>query len=285
MKLIFFRKLIFFLFTLFSLTSLCYGQQNKKDKESPFELNLFADTAIFTIGTAETFTSLLIPKIYNFEKRADNLQHDLDDLNSAERKFARQYSKALDLSGDVACGAGLVFPAGVFAAAYLNKSLSGNELVKTAVMYAQSFLLTQGTSGLLKMAVLRTRPFMYFDNWEEAGAENGDAHFSFPSSHVADTFCAATFVSYTFWQYFPDSKWKWGVIASSYTIAAGTGILRVLSGNHFPTDVLAGAAIGSFFGFAVPFVHKKIIPALNNKDKGLTSINAGINSLSFTFKF
>jgi membrane-associated phospholipid phosphatase len=39
--------------------------------------------------------------------------------------------------------------------------------------------------------------------------------------------------------------------AGGTLLAAATGVFRVLSGNHFPTDVLAGAAVGSLTAVAV----------------------------------
>ena len=45
------------------------------------------------------------------------------------------------------------------------------------------------------------------------------------------------------------------MIAGSLSLAVATGVQRILSGNHFITDVLAGAAIGSLTGFVVPFLH------------------------------
>ena len=38
--------------------------------------------------------------------------------------------------------------------------------------------------------------------------------------------------------------------------AAAVGTLRVAAGRHFPTDVLAGAALGSLIGWLIPTVHR-----------------------------
>jgi len=38
-------------------------------------------------------------------------------------------------------------------------------------------------------------------------------------------------------------------------MAIGVAALRLSSGNHFFTDVLAGAAIGCSVGFLVPYLH------------------------------
>ncbi|MDR0411846.1 MAG: phosphatase PAP2 family protein [Treponema sp.] len=43
-----------------------------------------------------------------------------------------------------------------------------------------------------------------------------------------------------------------------YTLAAEIASMRIVSGSHFLTDVLTGAAIGSFHGWIIPFLHKRI---------------------------
>ncbi|GHU12114.1 hypothetical protein FACS1894151_11740 [Spirochaetia bacterium] len=61
----------------------------------------------------------------------------------------------------------------------------------------------------------------------------------------------------TFMQEFPESKWKFPVIIGSYTLAAGVASMRILSGSHFLTDVFVGAAIGSLYGWVIPWLHLK----------------------------
>ena len=39
-------------------------------------------------------------------------------------------------------------------------------------------------------------------------------------------------------------------------LPAVVGYLRVRAGRHFPTDVIAGYAIGGAIGYLVPFLHK-----------------------------
>lgn len=41
-----------------------------------------------------------------------------------------------------------------------------------------------------------------------------------------------------------------------YAGAAAVSTLRVVAGKHFPTDVVAGAALGSGIGWLVPTVHR-----------------------------
>ena len=124
-------------------------------------------------------------------------------------------------------------------------------------MYAESLGLTYAIVNTLKDNIRRDRPYTYFDESEMTQYLCDDRWDSFPSGHTSAAFCGATFSSYLFTQIYPDSKWTVPFIAGAYTLAAGTAALRMASGKHFMTDVLVGAAIGSFSGFIVPFLHRK----------------------------
>lgn len=44
---------------------------------------------------------------------------------------------------------------------------------------------------------------------------------------------------------------------TSLTLAAMTGYARVKAGKHYPTDVIAAAAVGFAIGYLIPTLHKK----------------------------
>ena len=96
---------------------------------------------------------------------------------------------------------------------------------------------------------------MYFECFPAAS----DFHRSFPSGTAALAFLPAAFISVTFSTEFPKSPWKIPVIVGLYAMAAGIGATRIFNGTHFLTDVLAGAAIGIFFGWLIPTFHYAII--------------------------
>ena len=85
---------------------------------------------------------------------------------------------------------------------------------------------------VLKPLIDRTRPYYVLD-YTPLIPPVGDP--SFPSGHTSASFAAATAI-------YAINK-KWGIAA--YVFAAVMGFSRLYLGVHFPTDVLAGALVGT----------------------------------------
>ena len=129
-------------------------------------------------------------------------------------------------------------------------------IVTTGMMYTESVLLAIGVKGTLKGLFPRYRPYMYGPNPPGELLEDDDRYLSFPSGHTTMAFTGASFLTYVFLTKYPDSKLKIPVIVGSILIATTTATMRVLSGQHFITDVLAGAVIGTTCGLIVPLIHR-----------------------------
>lgn len=90
-------------------------------------------------------------------------------------------------------------------------------------------LLTYGIVGALKLGVVRERP-------------DGSDMMSFPSAHSAAAACMAAVL----WKrYGPEA----GIPAAA--LASFVAASRIQIGRHFPSDVIAGLAIGAACGMAV----------------------------------
>jgi undecaprenyl-diphosphatase len=178
-------------------------------------------------------------------------KRDRDDVNPFDRPFMFSYNRPLDMVSDYGVYSMLLLPA----LSVVPNIRDPGTLLTYGVMYAEAFAFTVGTVVLLKNAIIRYRPYMYADG-VPSGKED-DYHNSFPSGSTAYAFLGAGFVSATYSREFPESRWKIPVIAGSYTLATGVASMRILSGSHFLSDVLAGAAIGTLCGWLVPAFHKR----------------------------
>lgn len=83
-------------------------------------------------------------------------------------------------------------------------------------------------------------PFKGFGNFE---------YRAFPSIHTASAFGVATVYTLETSRRAPRATWLVAPIA--YAVAAGPGISRMYTGQHWASDILAGAAMGTLAGVLV----------------------------------
>lgn len=113
-----------------------------------------------------------------------------------------------------------------------------------AIAVLLSFLLSGVLAQILKKNFSMPRPRVVFDasvynNFIEGVTVTG--HHSFPSGHTATAF-ALVFTMLLFMK----SNWsKWGLVF----LAFGVAYSRVYLGQHFLSDVIAGASIGMLCGY------------------------------------
>ena len=119
-----------------------------------------------------------------------------------------QYAPAAVMVGMKACG-------------YKGRSTWGRMLVSDAFSVAAMAAMVNG----VKYSVQRLRPDL-------------SAYNSFPSGHTATAFMTATMLHKEY-----EGRSPWFSIGG-YSLAALTGVSRVLNNRHWLTDVIAGAAIG-----------------------------------------
>jgi hypothetical protein len=105
-------------------------------------------------------------------------------------------------------------------------------------------LLTQTS----KLATARLRP----DGWASGGRGTTDSHMSFWGGHSAIAFSVAAGATQVA-RLRGRPGWRWLALAS-FAGAAATGWLRVAGDRHWATDVVAGAAVGTAAGLAVPLL-------------------------------
>ena len=105
---------------------------------------------------------------------------------------------------------------------------------KQAIFIGETFLVSAFVTTALKHSIKRERPFDTYSDIDNATSAPG---YSFPSGHTSTAFATATSLSMAY----P----KWYVIAPSFVWASALGYSRMHLGVHYPTDVFAGALVGS----------------------------------------
>ncbi len=229
-----------------------YSESDCSSK-NPFALSFAKEFALLGIGIALSGSDLILDNMMHINRQEyDGEIYDKDDVNAFDRFFMHGYSKSLHAVSNITLASLLVSPA-------LLAPLSDRSLWLTeGVMYAETLLIANGLKELTKLCVTRIRPYMYYgiDSAPDDKIADGDFASSFFSGHSTMAFASASFLSYTFCSLFPDSSLKIPVVAGSFSLAALTAVLRVLGGNHFATDVITGAVVGTSVGFLVPFLHR-----------------------------
>lgn len=138
-------------------------------------------------------------------------------------------------------------------AVYAGGKLAGSrDVAELGLHTTEAVLIADGLTGVIKMAAGRNRPSLDPDHpyhFHFLGGFEGDPHRSFPSGHTTSAFAAAAAASEEVGQLWPHQKW-WvrGVL---YGSAGLVGISRVYNNAHWASDVVVGAAIGSFTGWKV----------------------------------
>lgn len=111
---------------------------------------------------------------------------------------------------------------------------NNREMRENSLYVASSTAISYGVTLLIKHFVKRPRPFIKNIN---ITAVYRAGSTSFPSGHTSTSFATATALSIAY----P----KWYVIVPAYLWAGSVSYSRMYLGEHYPTDVAAGALIGA----------------------------------------
>lgn len=129
-----------------------------------------------------------------------------------------------------------------------------------AVHTTEAVVVGVVTAGALKVLLGRARPYMSADtnpgNFGFARGLRGKAYQSFPSGHSTTSFAVAAAMTAETSEWWPRSRWIIGPIL--YGGATLVGLSRMYDDKHWASDVVLGAAIGTFAGLkTVRFNHTR----------------------------
>lgn len=158
---------------------------------------------------------------------------DAGVLEEIQEGYGGAWGTFLDATNELGGPRMAVPVTGLFAASLLTHDDRFQEAAFTSF---EAWLYAGGVSGGLKFLFGRFRP--------ESGADAHrfspfSGHASFPSGHTT-----AVFAIMTPWLVYYPHPATYGLLV----LATGTATARIARNKHWPTDVLAGAALGVFMG-------------------------------------
>ena len=227
---------------------------------------LFTRRDLWAAGafTAATFISIPLDR-----RAADRLQAPGSQSNRFMHHQATN-ARLIAQPGSIIIGGGL----------YAIGRLSGNKRMADLGLHGtEAIAVGLGTVTVLKTLAGRARPYVNLDdpgNFNFGRGLRQEDYRSFPSGHTVMAFSAAAAVTSETTHWWPKTRWLIG--PAMYGGASVVGLSRMYNNKHWMSDVLVGAALGTFSGLKVVRYHHSH-PG-NRIDKWLLAASVTPNGVS-----
>lgn len=167
--------------------------------------------------------------IFVFDLHSQNI--DIRVLENINLNRSRDFDPTFQFFSNSVNTVTIATPIIVYSAGLIGKN---KDVKSRGIVMMESIIVSTVVSKSMKYIINRERPFVTYPYLEKA-SDGGSP--SFPSGHTEAAFATATSLSLAF----P----KWYVIVPSYIYAGSVGYSRMHLGVHYPSDVLAGALVGT----------------------------------------
>jgi membrane-associated phospholipid phosphatase len=179
-------------------------------------------------------------------------QCDPSTLNALDRPFAGRYHPGWTTAGTATAAAVIALPVPLLLALESPKHAAND-----AVVVAESVMFASALGVVFETGVRRPRPFLYSDAAPLTVRNETNGSLSFFSGHTADSFAATFALWRTLDRLDVRPRWKYLVFGAGLAGSTFVGVSRVASGDHFPTDAIVGAGVGTCVGLIVPALHSR----------------------------
>jgi membrane-associated phospholipid phosphatase len=222
-------------------------------EKSPFVFSWPRESVLLTTGVAAQILGR-----YRVDHMRPAGPEDLrrSEIPYWERWAAGTYSPAADLASDVfAVGVG---GSAVFVGVW-NAGWDGSPwrpVLEDLLILSEALAWSSAVNLNVRATRLHPRPFVYGTKAPAAERAEPQAAGSFYSGHASEAFLGAVYLATVYPLRHPEFEHRGWLWAGSLTAATAAAALRVAAGKHFPSDVLAGAAMGSLIGLGFAQLHR-----------------------------
>ena len=243
------KKLCCFCITLLIIIQISAQTDHSHDV---YDLDLKNDLILMGGGIALTVLGDVMLRKADKPNLEEIANLNVSDLWSIDRNATTNFSKTAERTSDIILYTSAALPFTLYA---LDKT-KGEEL-EVLMMTLETFLITNGTTNIVKALTQRYRPFNYNPDVPDEMKLGSTSRQSFFSGHASNTaaFCFLTAQNLTDMH----PHWRarkyitWGV-AAALPLAISYG--RYKAGKHFPTDVITGYLFGAGVGLLIPRIHR-----------------------------
>ena len=224
--------------------------------ESPYQLSAPVDAPLITGGAILWILPLLLvsPTAQGPTCGSMATPCDINGLNALDRWAVGNHDSSMRIVADVAYAIPMI---GFFTLDMLDVGLADRAWLIDFAVLAESQFLDGVLDELVRRGFRRPRPFLFEPDAYPSERNKAESTFSFYSGHTASMFNFAAGISYTYTLRHPGSRWNWAVWTTLLALSSIEPVARVLSGDHFPTDVMVGALIGTGVGILIPALHRR----------------------------
>lgn len=237
--------------TVFLLTILAELCQHVVASEPPFEKYSSIDNLIVGSAALVGITSLCIEHKMPPLALVQASQLDRNTINRFDRSATYNQSERAAAYSDYGMLAALLLPVSL-----LTDSQIGADSNTLGYLYLETMAVTAVLTELTKVTTRRIRPWVYNEHVPLEQKRGKDAKKSFFSGHTSLSFAGAVLCAKVYSDYHPNSRFKPYIWAGTIGLASTVAYWRVRAGQHFPSDVIVGALVGSAAAFCIPELHK-----------------------------
>ena len=225
-----------------------------QEAASPLTLSWPRETALLTTGLAGQAIGQ-----YRLDHMAAARPDELnrDDLSPLDRWNAGTWNPAADQASNYL--ALVIGPAMVYADLWhtARGESSWRPILEDFLVLTEASAWNSAVNLNVRTTRVHARPYVYGTAAPLSERRKGEAAGSFYSGHASGAFLGAVYVSTVYPLRHPEFEHEGWLWAGSLTVATGVSALRVIAGKHFPSDVIAGAAMGSLVGLGFAQLHLK----------------------------